>query len=375
MLKLIVKKNNLLNPLYNTQSIVDKKTTMNIINNVLIYSKNNELFIEATDLELSYKNKILCSVIEEGSITVNAKKFYEIVKEFPDEEINIEELPNLWLKISSLDKIEYKIAGLPAEDFPKFKYINTENSITIETSLLKEMIEKTIFSTSLDDKKINLSGIYLEQFKQNNKNILRMVSSDGHRLSLIDKYIDDDVDLNIESGIIIPRKGAQEIKKITENHNTISLGIDEKFCFVKADNEYLAIRLIDAKFPNYKSIIPQQNINTIIIDKDYFFNVLKRVIILSSDSEFNAVKFSVYNSKMKIESIVKEIGEVYEFLDIEYNNEPFEIALNAKFLMTLLMVMKSKKIKLIINTPESPCIIKGDDDEGFLSLIMPMSIV
>lgn len=374
MLRLTVKKNDIFVPLYNIQSIIDKKTTMDIINNVLIYSNDHELFIEATDLELSYKNKISCSIVDQGSITINARKFFEIVKEFPDDEINIEELPNLWLKISSLDKIEYKIAGLPADDFPKFKYINTENSIELDTSLFKEMIEKTIFSTSLDDKKNNLSGIYLEQLKQHEKTILRMVSSDGHRLSLIEKSINSDL-LNIGSGIIIPRKGAQEIRKFTENHEKVSLGIDEKFCFVKADNEYLAIRLIDAKFPNYKAIIPKTDGNIVILDRDYFFNVLKRVTILSSDSAFNAVKFSVQNSKMKIESMVREIGEMYEFLDVEYNNEPFDIALNAKFLMNLLSVMKSKKIKFIINNSESPCIVKGDEDDGFLGLIMPMSIV
>jgi DNA polymerase-3 subunit beta len=373
MLHLTVKKNDLLVPLSNIQGIIDKKTTMDIINNVLIYSNDHELFIEATDLELSYKNKILCSVADQGSITINAKKFFEIVREFPDNEIDIEELPNLWLKISSLDKIEYKIAGLPADDFPKFKYINTDNSVEFKSSLFKEMIEKTIIATSLDDKKNNLSGIYLEPLKQDEKTILRMVSSDGHRLNLIEKNIDNDLQ-NIESGIIIPRKGAQEIKKFTENHEKISLGIDENFCFIKADDEYLAIRLIDAKFPNYKAILPKTDGKIVILDRDYFFNVLKRVTILS-DSEFNAVKFIVKNSKMKIESMLKEIGEMYEFINIEYNDEPFEIALNARFLMSLLSVMKSKKIKFIINDSESPCILKGDEDTGFLGLIMPMSII
>lgn len=374
MLCLDVKKNDLLFPLYNLQSIVDKKTTMNILNNVLLYSNDQELFIEATDMEISYKNKILCNIKDQGAITINAKKFYEIVKEFPTDEISIEELPNLWLKIATPDKIEYKIAGLPPEDFPRFKYINNENYIEIDPSLLRDMIEKTIFSTSSDDKKPNLSGIFLEQLKQDEKYFIRMVSSDGHRLNLVEKLIDGNL-LNTGEGVIIPRKGAQEIKKLAENNEKILLGIDNKLCFIKADSEYLTIRLVDAKFPNYKTIIPEIKNKVLVLDKNYFLSALKRVTILASDSEFNAIKLFVQNSKMKIESMIKEIGEVYEFLDINYSGDPFEIAINAKFIINILLVMKSKNITITINNPDSPCIITGDKkDEGFLGLIMPMSI-
>jgi len=163
MLKFSVKKNDFLNPLSKIQTIIDKKTSMTIINNVLIYTDENYLFVEATDLEISYKSKIPCSVTEQGAITINARKFYEIVKEFPSEEIFFEEYKDTWLKIGADEKAEYKIGGIAPDDFPKFRNISRENAVDLESSIIREMIEKTIFSSSYDDRKYSLSGIYLRK--------------------------------------------------------------------------------------------------------------------------------------------------------------------------------------------------------------------
>jgi DNA polymerase-3 subunit beta len=375
MLKFSAKKKNFLNPLSNIQTIVDKKTTMTIINNVFIYTEENNLFIEATDLEISYKSKIPCSIVEQGAITINARKFYEIVKEFPSEKISFEEDENTWLKIGSGEKAEYKIGGLSPDNFPRFKHVSSENIIDLEVSIIKEMIEKTIFSSSYDDRKYSLSGIYFEEeHDQGGKSKIRMVSSDGHRLSMVEKYIPEK-GLGLESGVIIPRKGAQEIRRIIEGHKRMFWGIDNNFCFVTCDDDNLVIRMIDGKFPDYRNIIPKAKDRYLNFDRLEMFNALKRISILSSDTTFRGVKASIKPELIEIESIYKEIGEAKEIIDIDYNGESFEIALNAKYLMDALFVMDSERVELTVNNTESPCLLRGNEDIGFLALIMPMNLV
>jgi DNA polymerase III subunit beta len=375
MLKFSVKKSDFLNPLSNIQTIIDKKTTMTIINNVFIYTDENHLFVEATDLEISYKSKIPCSVIDQGAITINARKFYEIVKEFPSEEIFFEEYKKTWLKIGADKKAEYKIAGLSPDDFPKFRHLNKEKAIDLESSIIKEMIEKTIFSSSYDDRKYSLSGIYFEEeHDEEGKSKIRMVSSDGHRLSLMEKYIPEK-GLCLDNGVIIPRKGAQEIKRIIEGKERMVWGIDNNFCFVTCDNDHLVIRLVEGKFPDYRDIIPKSKDRYLTFDRLEIFNALKRISILSSDTTFRGVKASVKPGLIEIESLYKEIGEAKETIDIDYQGEPFEIAFNAKYLMDALFIMDSDRVELTANNPESPCLLRGNEDIGFLGLIMPMNLV
>jgi len=374
MIKFSVKKTDFLIPLSNIQTIIDKKSTMTIINNILIYTKEDSLFIEATDLEVSYKSKIPSSIIEQGAITINARKFYEIVKEFPSETIYFEEDENSWLKIRADGKTEYKIGGLSPDNFPRFKHIDSKNIIDLEVPIIKEMIEKTIFSSSYDDRKYSLSGIFFEEEHNQKGSKIRMVSSDGHRLSLMEKYIPEK-GLNLESGIIIPRKGAQEIRKIIEGHERMLWGIDNNFCFVICGNDILVIRIIDGKFPDYRNIIPESKNRYLIFDRLEMFNALKRISILSSDTTFRGVKAKIEPKLIEIESLYKEIGEAKEVINIDYNADPFEIAFNAKYFMDALYVMDSNKIELTVNNTESPCLIRGNKDIGFLALIMPMNLV
>ncbi|OPL16207.1 MAG: hypothetical protein AVO38_09085 [delta proteobacterium ML8_D] len=375
MLKFSVKKNDFLNPLSKIQTIIDKKTSMTIINNVLIYTDENYLFVEATDLEISYKSKIPCLVTEQGAITINARKFYEIVKEFPSEEIFFEEYKDTWLKIGADEKAEYKIGGIAPDDFPKFRHVSEENAVDLESSIIREMIEKTIFSSSYDDRKYSLSGIYFEEkHDDEGKSQIRMVSSDGHRLSLMEKYITEK-GLRLEEGVIIPKKGAQEIRKIIEGHERIVWGFDNNFCFVKCNNDHLVVRLVEGKFPDYRNIIPKSRDRYLTFNRLEVFNALKRISIFSSDTTFRGVKATVTPELIEIESLYKEIGEAKETISIDYSGEPFEIAFNAKYLMDALSVMDSDRVELTANNSESPCLLTGKEDIGFLGLIMPMNLV
>ncbi len=374
MLKFSVKKTDFLNPLAKIQGIVDKKSTMAITNNVLIYSNETYLFIEATDLEVSYRNKIPCSIIEKGSISVNARKLYEIVKESPFEDIYFEEDQKIRLIIRSAKEAEYKIGGLAPDDFPKFREIDSQNFITIDSSIFKKMIEKTIISASFDNTKYSLASIYLEEEVKEEGTQIRMVSSDAHRLSLVERIIPEK-GLRLDSPIIIPRKGAQEIRKLIEGYEKLIFGVDGKFCFVICGDDNLVIRLVDGKFPDYHSIIPKEKKRWFNFDRLEVFSSLKRISIFSSDTTFRGVKLTIKKNLMKIESLYKEIGEAMEIINIDYSGEPFKIAINGKYLMDALSVMESDKVEFIVNSVNSPCILTGKKDIGFLAAIMPMNFI
>jgi DNA polymerase-3 subunit beta len=348
---------------------------MNIINNVFIHTDESFLYIEATDLEISYKGKVSCNIEDQGAITVNAKKFYEIIKEFPSDIIKIEELENYWIVIGDGDKAEYKIGGMSGDDFPNIRKIDTQKLYDIEANTIKELIEKTIFSVSMDDKKQSLTGILVEEERNENAVSLKMVSSDGHRLNICEKQLADN-GIHLENNILIPRKGASEIRKLAENNDTLKIGVEDSFCFIQdeyGDNQ-IVVRLLNEIFPDYQGIIPSDDNRYFLCDNNLFFNALKRISILSLDNEFRGVKALLHKNIMEISSIENKIGEARELVKISYDGEPFTIASNARYLMDVLSIMNSETIKFIVNNEDSPFILKGDEDEGFTGIIMPMTI-
>ncbi|MEF3168626.1 MAG: DNA polymerase III subunit beta [Deltaproteobacteria bacterium] len=375
MLNIEIKKNDIIEKLANIQSIVDKKSIATILNNIFLYTNNDNLYLEVTDLEINYRTKIKSIIKEHGEITINAKKIYELIREFPCEDIFLQENENLWIRITDGNNLDFKIGGLPPDDYPRFKELKKNNSIRIDSNILNEMIEKTIISVSLDETKYNLIGLLFEYEKKDEKNIIRMVGSDGHKLSLVEKYLDelDKNDFYENISFIIPKKGAQEIKKITEKNNKVMFGVDGKFCFVDTEDETLSIRLVDSKFPNYKSIIPKNRETIVKFDKNSMINSLKRVSIVMMDSSLKSVLLRIKNNNMEIETIEKEFGEAREKIEVDYMGNDIIIGLNTKLLISLLSVMKSQEVEMTINGKNSPILLSGKDDKGFLGLVMPLT--
>lgn len=376
MINLRVSKKDIIDPLAMIQSVVDRKSIMNIINNVFIHTDESFLYIEATNLEeISYKGKVACDIEGQGAITVNAKKFYEIIKEFPSDVIKIKEIKNFWVVIGDDDRAEYKIGGMAADDFPNIKKIQKDKLHTIDSNTIKELIEKTIFSVSIDDKKPNLTGIFFEENRKGDDYFLTAASSDSHRLNICEKNLSDNL-IDLDKPVLIPRKGAAEIKKLAENNKNLQIGIEDSFCFVQDEegNNQIVIRLLNEIFPDYKEIIPDKYERFFLTDNNVLYNALKRISILTLDSEFRGVKSEVNKNFMEISSIENKIGEAREIVKISYDGEPFTVAFNAKYLMDVLFIMNSETIKFIVNNEDSPIILKGDKDEGFTGIIMPMTI-
>lgn len=363
------KRDELLAALYWTQSIVERRNTMPILANVLIECKKGDIRISATDLEVGVRGRIQGEVVKEGAITLNAKKLYEIVREAPEESIQIKRLENDWAEIKSGRSV-FKIVGLDAKEFPQFPKFAGERLSSVPVGLVKEMIEKTIFAASTDETRYNLNGVYAEELGGGK---LRMVSTDGHRLALIEREVGP---LGLEKGVILPKKGLAELKKLLEdaNEGLVSIGVKENMALMVKDEVELFMRLIEGEFPDYGKVIPKNNPIVVKIEHQELLQALRRVSILSSD-RYKGVKVELRDGRVLISASNPDLGEAVEEIEIGYRGKGLSIGFNARYLIDVLGVLKSDgEVAIELKDEMSPSVLKKEEDAGYLYVVMPMRL-
>jgi len=374
-IKFVIEKNIFLGALNSLQSITAKKGTMAILANILLQVQNDCIEIIGTDLEVGIKRTVEGQVFFPGSITLPSKKLFEIVRESGTDAIEIEEHENNWVKINT-GKSVYNLAGISSEEYPQFPDYSEEEMVEISSEIIKELVEKTIISVAQErESNFTLTGILLESEVKEDTPFLRMISSDGHRLTVMEKESPVDISrFGIERNIIIPRKGVVEIKKFCEGYDNIFIGIDKKQIILKADKGIIIVRLMNGDFPDYRNIINVINKeNSLKIDKSEFLESLKRTSIFTDDT-FNSVQLDVKKNKIVLSSNNMDIGNAKDEIKIDYKGENISLGFNCRYLIDTLNTIYGDEIKAFISSDQSPCLITSDDDPGFLSIIMPMKI-
>jgi DNA polymerase-3 subunit beta len=371
-----VSKEDFLPALNSLQSITGKKGTMAILANILIQTQENFIELISTDLEVAIKKNVAAEILSPGSLTLPAKILYEIVRESGSENIKIEEKDKNWARIKAGSSM-YNLAGTSSEEYPKFPEYNEESLISVPCEIIRELIDKTIFSAAQErESNYTLTGILLE--KENTEegtSFLKMVSSDGHRLSIMEKELDKESEnISIEKNTLIPRKGVSEIKKVCEGQKNFSLGADKKQLVIQTKNSLMIVRLMNGEFPDYKSIVNViEKDNVIEIDRSKFLESLKRTNLFSEDT-FNAIQLTVEEQKLILSSQNMDFGNAKDEMSINYSGDPLDLGFNCRYFIDTLQVMRSDTIKAYVNSDQSPCLIEGDNDQGFISIIMPMKI-
>ncbi|WP_020678236.1 DNA polymerase III subunit beta [Geopsychrobacter electrodiphilus] len=350
------------------QGIIEKKHTIPILANVHINAKNNELTLTATDLEIGVRSKFSTQIIEDGKITVSAKKLFEIIRELPDKEINFKSKDNCWIEIKC-DKSIFNLVGLSSDEYPKFPEFKSDNLLNISSFKINEMIDKTIFSISNDETKYNLNGIFLKYEDEK----LSMISTDGHRLSYSFTDIEEKFIL-FDKGIILPKKGIFELRKIInkENNNLEISIVDNNFIIID-ENTILIMRLVDGDFPDYKRVIPEKCENTSIINKNEFFHALKRISVLSSEKT-KGIKINFTNNKAILTSSNPDLGDASEEIDISYKGKDISIGFNSKYILDILQAIDEEFIEFHLKDNLSPGMIEPEKNKNFISVIMPMRL-
>ncbi len=360
-MKALVKRDDLSNVLQEIQSVVEKKSTMPILSNVLLEASRDRLHITATDLEISIRDSIGAQVPEEGSTTVEARKIYEISRSLPDEDITLSAEKGR-LEVQGKRSF-FTLVTLPEEDYPKVPSYPEEETIPMDASSFKDILDKTAFAASIDESRYTLRGIFLE----NDEGRLNIVATDGHRLSLVCR---EDPGLNLEKGVIIPRKGVNELRKLLPKGDSLRISIKEKDAIFLTGTATLITRLVDGDFPDYKQVLPKGEGNPFTTDREAFLSALKRVSIMAGGSI--GVKLRIGNGVMTLFASNPDLGEAREDLEIRYSGEEVEAIFNPKYLIEPLSILDSEEVRFSIKDPLSPAILTTPDDEGFLYIVMPM---
>jgi DNA polymerase-3 subunit beta len=366
-----IEKDIFLKGLARVQGIVEKRNTIPVLSNVLVEGNDGELRLTATDLEVGMQSIYPANIRKPGKVTVSAKKLYEIIKELPDNEISFNAKDNCWIEVEC-GKAQFNIVGLSADEFPNFPKPDQVHALSLRSTLCKEMIEKTFFAVSQDESKYNLNGIFC-QIQENSKEI-RFVATDGHRLSMIDKKIDIIDSSELTKGVILPRKGILELKKLSEEgEGDLKLGFMDNNAVISKDRTVIIMRLVDGEFPDYSRVIPKANELQATISVDPFLHALRRMIILSSEKS-RGVKMNFKKNLLEVSSSNPELGDAREELDIEYQGTDLSVGFNARYLLDILQVQNQEKIRLILKDNLSPGLIKPIDEDGYLAVIMPMRL-
>ena len=358
------------------QNVTGKKGTIAILANILIESQDGGVLLTATDLEIGIRIVVPAEVLSAGAITLPARKLFEMVRESSAEQIHLEVKENNWARITA-DSTNYKLAGMPSDEYPAFPEYDEANLVQLASEEVRDLIDRTLFSVAQEgESQFNLTGLLVERdVVEGEGHFLRAVSSDGHRLTMMEKKVASDLSpLKMDRTILIPKKGVQDIRKFCDNKESLAIGFEEKQAVVKTEGAILIIRLMNGDFPDYKNIIQVINkARHIAIPRQPLMNSLKRMNLFTED-RYNAVQFLIGKNRLILSSQNLDIGSAKDELEISYDDQEMQLGFNGKYFIEAIQVMGSEVVKAYINSEESPCLIQGDDDPGYMSVIMPMKI-
>jgi len=361
--------------LSNLQNITNKRVTLAILSNILIEATNDSLILTGTDLEIGLRIEVPAEIHNKGTLTLPSKKIFEIVRESGSDTITIKETENSWVVISA-GLSTYNLAGMASDEFPQFPEFNEEKFVSFEAGIFSDLIDKVIFSVANEEENAySLTNVLFETEKRDERSYLRMISSDGHRLSIMEKDVATDIDLlDIQPGTLIPKKGIQELKKFCDNRDSIEISFEEKQVIIKDNDAIMVIRLKKGEFPQYSAIVNAVQLeNKIQIERIPFLDSLKRINLFTEDI-FHTIQLEIENGKMILSSQNVDLGNAKDIQDVQYDGEPLLLGFNCRYFIDALQVMECDSVDAYINSNNSPCLMKTKDDEGFLSIIMPMQL-
>lgn len=354
------------------QSVLERKSTRPILENVLLQTRDQEVLVFATDLRVSLVHREACAVERPGSMAVPGKKLHEILREMPRGDVDIDVQENNWVTVSA-GKSVFHLPGTAADEYPSFPS-PPDDFLSVDARVFREMLDKTLFAASNDESRLYLCGVYVKAWTdESGQALLRMVATDGHRLSLIDRPVASVLE-PFREGVIIPKKGLGELKMLLDGvEGSFDIIADQGRVFARVGSTDLAITLIEGNFPNYQQVVPAESPNGLRIKRSAFLDALRRVSLLS-DQESRSVVLEADGETVALSSADLRMGEAREEIDGIFSGPPLRIAFNAAYFLDALKVVGGDDIVLSIHDPLSPCLLRSATDIRFLCVVMPMRV-
>jgi DNA polymerase III subunit beta len=376
-MELTVGKADLQKELQLCQGVVEKRSTIPILSNVLLKAADGRLQIAATDLDVTILSSCPARISQPGGVTIEAKRLFDIVRSLPDEDVhmNLQENNSVLIEAGTA---KFRLLGLPAEDYPTLPSVNVGEAYSMPLDELKTMVAKVKFAITHEETRFQLNGALLKVQPQK----MEMVATDGHRMALINfpkgnngKGRGKGNDLTI----LIPRKALDEILRLESGEDgTVKFGVSENQLFFEAGDRRLMARMIDVNFPNYMEVISRDNDRHVMVDRERLLSTIRRISLVANERT-RAVRFDFAPGKLTVSSTNPELGDARETVPIDYAGNPFFVGLNAAYVTDFLSAVDTQQVSLDLKDENSQCIGKPanpaeDLPYDYLYVVMPMRL-
>ncbi len=378
-MELTVAKADLQKELQLCQGVVEKRSTIPILSNVLLKAADGRLQIAATDLDVTILSSCAARVTTPGGVTIEAKRLFDIVRSLPDDDVHMNLQENNSVLVES-GTAKFRLLGLPAEDYPTLPSVDVKESYTIPLDELKTMVAKVKFAITHEETRFQLNGALLKV--QPSK--LEMVATDGHRMALINfpqgSGGNGSATKATDLTILVPRKALEEILRLesSDEEGNVRFGVSENHLFFEAGDRRLLARMIDVNFPNYMEVIARDNDRRVMVDRERLLSTIRRISLVANERT-RAVRFDFAPGKLTVSSTNPELGDARETVPIDYAGNPFFVGLNAAYVTDFLSAVDTPSVSLELKDENSQCIGRPsapseDLPYEYLYVVMPMRL-
>ncbi len=362
-MKCIINKEQLINGIQTVQNVITSKAALPILSNILIETQGSSLRLSATDLDIGISCVLPVDIQEPGAITIPAKRFSDIVRELPGNEVQFTTKKNNMVVIET-GSCQFKIMGLAKEEFPKLPEFQNKEVIKIEQGVIKDMLQLTAFAASTDETRYILNGILIKI----TKNVITLVATDGKRLALYEQKINHAAEQDIR--VIVPTKTIHELNRNLKSEGDLSLIMGNNQILFDVGGVVIISRLIEGEFPDYQQVIPPSSEQKMKIEREQFLLGVKRAALLSTP-DYQAVKMEIFKDKLVLSKSTPDIGESREEIPVEYKGKELVVGFNPSYLVDVLKNFPSETVVLEVESSERPGVMRSD---GYVYIVLPMRL-
>lgn len=362
-MKFKIQKEVLVNGIQIVHNIITTKAALPILSNILIEAQKENLKLTATDLDIGITCVIPVETQETGAITVPAKRFGEIVRELPEDAVEVSTKKNNLVVIET-KMCQFKVLGLASEEFPKLPEFKDKEVLRLEQGVLKKLLNLTSFAVSFDEARYILNGILFTI----NKNTLTLVATDGKRLAIAEHKLQQGIERDVR--IIVPIKTIQELNRNLQEGGELSLILGNNQVLFDLGGVAMVSRLIEGEFPDYQQVIPPPSENKVVIDREAFLLGVKRAALLSTP-DYQAVKLEVFKDKVVVSKSTPDVGESFEEIPAEYRGREIVIGFNPVYLTDVLKNLQEEKIGFELTDSDKAGVIRAT---GYVYIVLPMRL-
>jgi len=353
------------------QGIIERRSTFPMLSHVLFHAHSEGLRITATDTEVAYIGELGANVQKPGELAVDAANLFQIIRALPEPTVHLVAVPGNRLDISC-GRSQFRLPGAAAADFPAMAAFDSRGSAKVAEGVLRRLVEQTSFAVAAEDHRFGLNGAHVEDRSKDGKSAMRMVSTDGHRLSAAEGAIEGTV--AVPQRMLVPRKALAVLRKLLEgDEETVELAFGDNAVKLSRPGHTFWFRLLDGEFPDYEAVVPKEAKHRILVGREELSSALKRVAILVQDRA-RAVKFSFTESELEISVHNVDRGEITETLPVELEGEPVTAGFNVRYLQDVLAVLPGSAVRLELGHALAPCLIRDPERDDAFFVIMPMRL-